>query len=368
MWTSIDETLAHTVADLVGGALSRTRLHDEERAVLRRIQHSLLSPPPDVPGFEMSVGYRSALTAIDMGGDWYSIIDAPDAIYAVIGDIAGHGPGAVALMAEVKTVIRHLLATGSSMNEAVAHADRTLQRRHAYASMLITRIDKHTDRLEYLNAGHPPAVCFTGAAIVALADVHRPWLGVAPRQQPTTSLVTFEPGDLLVLYTDGLVEQRDEPIDDSIRTHLHTIDTTPPTQRIVDHLLSERERRRTPGTTDDDIAVITIRRTRESEPGTGASAVGSNEQLPRSAEDAEDPVDEQPHRDHDCEGSAQAGRDGFAQGAVEPLRLGCVEHHGRSAQEEPDQTHHRSSADPPDASHCHDRREGDRANGTVRQF
>jgi GAF domain-containing protein len=260
VWAPIDETLANTVADLVGGALSRTRLHDQERAVLRRIQHSLLTAPPDIEGFEVAVGYRSALTAIDMGGDWYSIIDTDDAVYAVIGDVAGHGPGAVALMAEVKTVTRHLLATGTPLNDAVAHADRTLQRRHAYASMIVIRIDKHTNCLDYLNAGHPPALCFTATGIVSLADVHRPWLGVAPTQQPTTTQIPFEPDDLLLLFTDGLVEQRDEPLDDSIRKHLHTLDTTPPTQHIVDRLLYEREQRDNASATDDDIAVIAIRR------------------------------------------------------------------------------------------------------------
>jgi GAF domain-containing protein len=261
VWEPIDEALAHTVADLVGGAISRTRLHDQERAVLRRIQYSLLSPPPEIDGFDMAVGYRSALAAIEMGGDWYSIIDTADAVYAIIGDVAGHGPEAVALMAEVKTIVGHLLATGAPLGEAVAHTDRTLQRRHAYASMIVTRIDKRTNGLDYLNAGHPPALCFTPTGVVHLDDVHRPWLGVATELQPTTSRIPFDTGDLLLLYTDGLVEQRNEPLDDSIRNHLRTLDTAPPTQQIVDHLLLERERRRNPATTDDDIAVIAIRRT-----------------------------------------------------------------------------------------------------------
>ncbi len=260
VWAPIDETLAHTVADLVGGALSRTRLHDQERAVLRRLQHSLLSPPPDIDGFDIAVGYRSALTAIDMGGDWYSIIDTPDAVYAIIGDIAGHGPGAVALMAEAKTIVRHLLATGTSLIEAVAHTDRTLQRRHAYASMIVARIDKRSNCLDYLNAGHPPALCFTRTGVVQLDDVHRPWLGVASELQLTTTRISFEGGHLLLLYTDGLAEQRNEPLDDSIRNHLHALDTAPPTQQIVDRLLFEREQRRNSATPDDDIAVVAIRR------------------------------------------------------------------------------------------------------------
>jgi serine phosphatase RsbU (regulator of sigma subunit) len=259
VWDPIDETLAKTVADLVGGALSRTRLHDQERAVLRRLQDSLLTPPPDLDGFEAAVGYRSALTAIGMGGDWYSVIDTPDALYAVIGDVAGHGPGAVALMAEVKTVMRHLLTTGTAVTEAVAQADRALQRRHAFASMMVTRIDKTTNRLEYLNAGHPPGLCFTSTGVVSLDRVHRPWLGVEPGHEPTSTHTSFEPNDLLLLFTDGLVEQRDEPFNDSVRK-LYTLDTERPTDEIVDHLLIERERRRTPATTDDDIAVIAIRR------------------------------------------------------------------------------------------------------------
>jgi GAF domain-containing protein len=261
-WASIDETLATTVADLVGGALSRTRLQDQERAVLQRLQATLLTAPPDLDGFDIAVGYRSALTAIGMGGDWYSIIDAPDAVYAVIGDIAGHGPGAVALMAEVKTIIRHLLTVGTPIDEAVAHADHTLQRRNAYASMIVARIDKTEPTLEYINAGHLPALIYTADGIVALDRTHRPWLGVESHDAVVPSVCPLGPGELLLLYTDGLVEQRDEPLDTSIRTRLYTIDHRQPATELVDHLLATREHDRNAATVDDDVAIVAVHRAR----------------------------------------------------------------------------------------------------------
>jgi GAF domain-containing protein len=259
VWATIDETLATTVADLIGGALSRTRLQDQERAVLQRLQATLLTPPPEIDGFDIAVGYRSALTAIGMGGDWYSIIDAPDAVYAVIGDIAGHGPGAVALMAEVKTILRHLLTVGTPIDEAVVHADHTLRRRNAYASMIVTRVDKTEPKLEYINAGHLPALVYTADGTVALDRTHRPWLGVQPPEAPVPTVCAFGPGELLLLYTDGLVEQRDEPLDTSIR-RLYTIDRRRPADELVDHLLATRQHTRNAATVDDDVAIVAVHR------------------------------------------------------------------------------------------------------------
>lgn len=260
-WATIDETLATTVTDLVGGALSRTRLQDQERAVLQRLQATLLMPPPHIAGFNVAVGYRSALATVGMGGDWYSIIDGPDAVHAVIGDVAGHGPGAVALMSEVKTVMRHLLTTGAPIDEVVRHADSTLQRRNAYASMVVVRIDKTAPRLDYVNAGHPPPLIYTSHGVVALDEIHRPWLGVEPSGNPAPTSCDFVEGDLLLLYTDGLVEQRDEQLDHSIRTRLHGIDHRPPVTDLVDGLLAARQEHRDAATVDDDVAIIAVRRT-----------------------------------------------------------------------------------------------------------
>lgn len=258
VWSQIDETLAVTIVDLLSGALTRTRVYDHEHAVLRRLQETLLTVPPQIEGFDIAVGYRSAVEAIGMGGDWYSVIETADAVYVVIGDVAGHGPDAVALMAEVKTIMRHLLTNDTPLGDVIENAHQTLQRREAYASVAIARIDKLVDTVTYINAGHPPMLRFTSSRIDRLADVHRPWLGVecAAPTRPTT--IPFVDGDLLLLYTDGLVEERGEIIDASITARFHGVDPLLGADAIVTELVSERIRQRGVRSVDDDIAVVAV--------------------------------------------------------------------------------------------------------------
>ena len=102
-WTATDETMAMTVVDLIDGALARARLYDQEHAVLQQFQDTLLTTAPPVEGFDIAVGYRAALTAIDMGGDWYSVIDTDDYVFAVIGDVAGRACQMVCVRGRVVT-------------------------------------------------------------------------------------------------------------------------------------------------------------------------------------------------------------------------------------------------------------------------
>lgn len=266
IWTATDERLAHTVADLTWAALTRARLHDEQHAVLVRFQETLLTSPPDADGLDIAVGYRPALGAIGMGGDWYSVIDTPDRLCAVVGDVVGHGPAAIAVMAEVKTILRHLLSGGTPIGEALDQADRSLRRRDTFASATIVEIDKHRPVLRYVNAGHPPALRVSGTTTERLDHRHRPWLGMATaRAEPPTAL-GFAQGDVLVLYTDGLVEQRDEIIDIGIDRLAAAVDPHTSAAAIVDAVLGEHAARRTRTTVDDDIALVTVRRLTVDEP------------------------------------------------------------------------------------------------------
>ncbi len=260
IWTGIDDTLAVTIVDLIGGALTRTRETDQERAVIRRIQESLLAAPTPVPGWEVAVAYRSALDAVGMGGDWYSVVNTEASIFAVIGDVAGHGPAAVALMAEAKTVIRHMLAQGIGLAETMEHAHHALTRRNGFGSALIVEIDRTSGVARYLNAGHLPILRYRSGMVSEFGEVHRPLLGVDAAEPRVPSVFELEPDDVLLLFTDGLVEERREPIEDSIRQRLHGLDTSVELTVLVDKLVDERVTHRSTASIDDDIALVAIRR------------------------------------------------------------------------------------------------------------
>jgi hypothetical protein len=260
-WNLTLETLTRAVLEFIEGAWTRAALYDHERSVLRRLQSTLLGDPPPIDGVDVAVAYRSAVEAVGIGGDWYTVVDRGDTVYAVIGDIAGHGPEAVATMAEVKTIIRHLLTTGASPTEVVEHASAVLLRRRAFASAVIAKVDLVADELSYLSAGHPFPIVIRNSVASVLDTTHRPWLGVPTVTAPAT-VVPFPSGSTLVLYTDGLVEDRTIPIDRSIERLRRRVETDAHPAAIVEDLLADRFQEPRAGAVDDDIAVVVLHRRR----------------------------------------------------------------------------------------------------------
>jgi hypothetical protein len=258
-WNVTLETLTRAVLEFIEGAWTRAALYDHEQSVLQRLQATLLGDPPPVDGIEVAVAYRSAVEAVGIGGDWYTVVDRGDSVYAVVGDIAGHGPEAVATMAEVKTIIRHLLTTGASPTDVVEHASAVLARRRAYASAVIVKIDRVAGELSYLSAGHPYPIVACGGVVSVLDTTHRPWLGVASVTAPATA-VPFPAGSTLVLYTDGLVEDRRMPLDASIERLRARIGADATPAAIVDDLLTDRMEDRRATAVDDDVALVVLRR------------------------------------------------------------------------------------------------------------
>ncbi len=257
-WTPAHDDLMATVAGLVQHAWRRARQHEQERGVLLRLQATLLTPAPPPRHVALDVRYVAALDMVGLGGDWYSIVERPDATFLVIGDIAGHGPEAVAVMAEVKSLLRHVLDRGATMEHAIEEADACLRRRGTYASATLVEIPLHEPVLHYLNAGHPYPMVRTPTGVELLTDSHRPWLGF-PAQSRPPSTRPFEPGELLLLYTDGLVERRDRSIDDGIDAVARTLATTPP-EELFDTLLAGRTLRLDTGYVDDDVALVSALR------------------------------------------------------------------------------------------------------------
>jgi serine phosphatase RsbU (regulator of sigma subunit) len=207
-----------TVADLVGTAVSRTRHTDQEHDVIVQLQRSLLPGPVELAGTEIAARYRPALSLAGLGGDFYDIVVTPEGgAYVVVGDITGHGPEAVAAMAELQSLVRHLLESGAALDAVVHQADAALRRRGTLASVVVAHLDEQRDVLTYVNAGHPyPVLRRSGGATTLLRDGHGPILGLGTAHGAEPAEVSFGPDDLVVLYTDGLIERRDTAIDDSM--------------------------------------------------------------------------------------------------------------------------------------------------------
>ena len=258
-----------TIAELVGLTLARTDRYDQEHELVTEMQTALLPPPGEVPGLEIVVRYQPASQAVGIGGDWYDVVSLRGGrVFAVIGDVSGHGAAAVTTMAQLKAVIAHLLAIGASPEAALAQADVMLAQQGSQATAQLALVDAGSGTVQMSSAGHPYALLrrHRDGTVITLREGQWPMLGVrwrdtSPRVQARS--VPFERGDVLLMYTDGLVERRRTSIDQQIARLgelLADIDLSLGLEHAVDELIVQARRpARSDEPNDDDRAVIAVR-------------------------------------------------------------------------------------------------------------
>jgi GAF domain-containing protein/CHASE1-domain containing sensor protein len=250
-----------TVADLCAQSAERSRLFDAEHQVRRDLQRSVLAPAPVLAGLDLATRYRPAAAALGMGGDWYDTMALEGGrLCVVVGDVGGHGVGAVAEMTQVRTVVHTLVAGGMALPDVLMRTSEVIQRdRLGYATVLVAVIDPEAGSLDYVTAGHPPAlVRRPGGTVDTLTGGRHSVLGIELVPRPP-GFVPFPAGSTLVAYTDGLVEQRDSDIDTSIGGLADRVRAAGAVDAatLADRLLAER-----PVTSGplDDVAVVVVRR------------------------------------------------------------------------------------------------------------
>ncbi len=262
-----DLALLREIAARAGLVLDRARLYRQQRAVAETLQRSLLRPPQTRGDVRMSVAYVPAAEVAQVGGDWYDAFNQPDGSSTlIIGDVMGHDLPAAAAMGETRTLLRSLAAQdGGDPARTLDDAERVMQQLEVdtLATVFVGRIGAGgpgTTGLEltYSMAGHPPPLVVRADGTVEEIGrgVVDPLLGVGHvgRGRHRCSL---EDGASLVLYTDGLVERRDQPIDEGIallRSTLEGMDTSDP-DRVRDAVLA----RMLPERSEDDVALLVVR-------------------------------------------------------------------------------------------------------------
>ena len=161
------------------------------------------------------------IDGLDVGGDWYDafVLD-DDRIALVVGDVVGRGLHAAAAMGQLRSAVRALAMADSGPAELLERLDRFVEGVAAAntATMVYAEVDLRDGSVVFACAGHPPPVLVDGPGRSALLWEGRSaplgvQLGIGPRPEAT---ITLTAGSRLVLYTDGLVERRDQPLDLSI--------------------------------------------------------------------------------------------------------------------------------------------------------
>ncbi|SHL59234.1 SpoIIE family protein phosphatase [Actinacidiphila paucisporea] len=217
-FTPDERSVLTTVARLLGQALSRAGLHESERALTDGIQRTMLpTRKPGVSGMAVAARYVPTGGGLQVGGDWYDVIDLPSGRTAiVIGDVQGHDIRAAGLMGQLRVALRAYAAEGHGPDAVLSRTSRFLaglgDEHHApsdvrFATCLYVEIDPLTGTLDMVRAGHPePAIRLgDGTTIVRRTAVGLP-LGIEPDTDYPTTKMVLEPGEVLLMCTDGLIE------------------------------------------------------------------------------------------------------------------------------------------------------------------
>jgi serine phosphatase RsbU (regulator of sigma subunit) len=157
------------------------------------------------------VCYEPADTVHGLGGDWYDVMSLPEnRTYFAVGDIVGHGLQAVEDMAQLRSAGRTLAHRGQSPAQVLADLNNFTEDviQSEFATMVLAVFDHTAGALTYSSAGHPPAFlrkAETGR-VLRLTDANGPLLGPLETAVYQDCLIRVDPGDMLMMYTDGLVE------------------------------------------------------------------------------------------------------------------------------------------------------------------
>ncbi|MGW7451864.1 SpoIIE family protein phosphatase [Streptomyces sp. NPDC054787] len=192
-----------------------------ERALAARLQDTLLPIPEqslELAGLRVDVAYLPADSGLNVGGDWYSAIELPDqSALFVVGDVAGHGLAAVGTMAQLRFTTKGMTITGSPLSEVLGRLNTLLLHTasdtySATATMVMGRYQPWDHRLTWVRAGHLPPLLIRGGEARFLAQPEGSLLGAAFDSRYRQEVTDLLPGDNLLFYTDGLVEEPGEDI------------------------------------------------------------------------------------------------------------------------------------------------------------
>ncbi|MEZ0069614.1 hypothetical protein ABIA32_005661 [Streptacidiphilus sp. MAP12-20] len=267
-----DERLRSTFTALSGiaaHAFGRALLHDAEHARGVELQRAMLPRrTPRIPGHTVAVRYRPGTAGMEVGGDWYEVLELDEErVGLVIGDVQGHSARASGVMGQLRIALRAFAREGHDPAEVMARTGRLLAELDTglFATCCYLSLEPATGRLLGARAGHPLPVLMDASGLPRELDLPGgPPLGIDPTAVYPLCEHRLDPGEALLLYTDGLIEDRAEAYDESVRRLLTALqqdcrrapaDTG--WEGLADHLVRSRP---APGTVQDDLALLLVRR------------------------------------------------------------------------------------------------------------
>lgn len=249
------------VATMVSQALVRAKIYADEHAraaVLRAVAQP--EARVQVAGLEYDALYRPA-DAGGLGGDWYSVLALPDGkTYLSIGDVMGHGLATVEDMAQMRSSGNAYANMGLSAAQLLTELNRFASQHidGEFATNLVAIFDPNWSSLTYSPAAHLPALLRRAATaeVVRLDQAQGPLLGPFEDSGYVQVVVPVSPGDVLIMYSDGLVEHHDQDLRVGI-AHLEEAMATWPPEALLDCAALAEQVAPSPHT--DDLCLLAVR-------------------------------------------------------------------------------------------------------------
>ncbi len=256
----IDRALLVDLAGRAAVALDNALLFGAERRTGITLQRSLLPRDlPALPGLRTAVRYLPGTSGAFVGGDWYQGVQVGPHLVLAMGDVMGHGMRSAARMGQLRAIVATLAREGHGpaalLSRLAASVDVLLDLE--LATLLVAAYDPAACTLTVASAGHPPPLHARRSGGAAFVDVEPgPPLGSFAGTYEQV-VVELEPGDTVVLYTDGLVENRSESLDVGLARLREAVqDRQLAPEALADALLDRLDRR---AGGDDDVALLVLR-------------------------------------------------------------------------------------------------------------
>jgi serine phosphatase RsbU (regulator of sigma subunit)/DNA-binding response OmpR family regulator len=259
-FTDADEAILVQLAQMASVAVEKAELYHREHLIAETLQRSLLPAAlPRLDGLQLASRYLPGAAGSEVGGDWYDAIQLDHGRVALsVGDVVGRGVSAAAIMGQLRVAMRAYALQGLGPAAVMSGLERIMQdlSDDHLATAVFMVVDPQAMQVRLANAGHPPCLWVRpDGRSTFVEEAVGPPLNVAPEIAYTEHVLSLEHGDVLFLYTDGLIEERDESLDIGLRRLQDIVEgCTGGPEQMCDRALSKL------GAADknDDVAVLAV--------------------------------------------------------------------------------------------------------------
>jgi PAS domain S-box-containing protein len=260
VFDELDRDIAAELARRAGVAIQNARLFEQRSTVAHTLQEALIPAAlPEIPGWEVATVYSPASEGTQVGGDFYDAFQVPSGWMLVIGDVAGRGVDAGAITALCRYTLRTSGSLNGKMEIAISQLNDWLLEQGEAGICTVAALTLHDDgEAELISAGHPPPLILRHGQVLPLEE-HGPLLGFSPEASWPVQRFRLEPGDQLLLYTDGVTElpgESDRFGEDRLRKAV--AGATSPAEAL--DRIDSAHRRFSSEPSEDDIAMVAVMR------------------------------------------------------------------------------------------------------------